>query len=206
MTLTTPLMALAPQTADAGPRITSMRLISRGIARDEVPHHHAVEVEVDRPAVHERQLRGGQRGGRAPGIDVDVARRDLRDVDARHRAQQVADVRGRGVLNRRAGDDAHGRRRIDQLLFHAGGGHHDLLLEGGRLVALRRRRRRLVLGLAGGGAGTNGKSGCDCERDRMHPLRHVRLLVGGPNRRRQRGYSGRQPRQRKEVRRPTGRL
>ena len=105
MTLTTPLIALAPHTADAGPRITSICRISFGIGGHEVPHHHAEEIEVDAAAVDERQLRRRQRGRGAAGREVDVARRDLRHVEAGHRPQQVADVGGRRVLDRLAGDE-----------------------------------------------------------------------------------------------------
>ena len=51
---------------------------------------------------------------------VDVARRHLRDVHAGHRPQQVADVGGRGVLDRLRGDDADGGGRVDELLLRRG--------------------------------------------------------------------------------------
>ena len=50
MTLTTPVIALAPQTADAGPRITSICLISLRVDGQEVPRDEPEEVLVDATA------------------------------------------------------------------------------------------------------------------------------------------------------------
>ena len=117
-----------------------------GVGGHEVPHHHAVEVEVDGAAVHERQLRRGQGGGGAAGRDVEVARRYLADVEPWHRSQEVADVRRRRVFDRLRGYHAHGGWRVDQLLLDTRGRHDDGLLEGWRLLGILRlltRRRRL---------------------------------------------------------------
>jgi hypothetical protein len=66
ITLTTPDIALAPQTADAGPRYDFDPLDLVQVGRHEVPHHHAEEVEVDAAAVNQRELRRRERGGGAP--------------------------------------------------------------------------------------------------------------------------------------------
>jgi hypothetical protein len=63
----------------------------------KVPQHEAEEVEVDRAVVEQHELRVGERRRALPVRDVDVARRQLDDVHARQRAQQVA-----VVLRRRA--------------------------------------------------------------------------------------------------------
>ena len=122
-----------------------------GIRRHEVPHHHAEEIEVDAAAIDERELRRRERGRGAARRDVDVARRHLGDVDARHRAQQVADVGGRRVLDGGGRDHADCGRSVHELLFGARGGDNDLLLERRRLVGILRgsaERRVLALGPA----------------------------------------------------------
>ena len=53
ITLTTPVMALAPHTADAGPRMTSICLISLRVDRQEVPRHEPEEVLIDGAPIQE---------------------------------------------------------------------------------------------------------------------------------------------------------
>ena len=62
ITLTTPVIALAPHTADAGPRITSICLIS-GIDGQEVPHHEPEEILIHRAAVQQHEHGIRQRAG-----------------------------------------------------------------------------------------------------------------------------------------------
>ncbi len=126
-----------------------------GIGGHEVPHDHAEEIEVHAAAVDQRELRRRQRGGRPAGGQVDVAGRHLGHVDARHGAEEVADVGGRRVLNGLRGDEAHGGRRVDELLLRPGCGDDDLFLVGDRLVGvLRFGGRRLLRG----GLGREGKA------------------------------------------------
>ena len=89
------------------------------VHRQEIPHHEPEEILIQTPAVEQRQLAGRQRAGRAAAGDVDVPRRDLRDVDAGNAAQQLGEVLGRRVLDRHAGDHAHRGRRVDQRLLGA---------------------------------------------------------------------------------------
>ena len=51
MMLTTPVSAFAPQTADAGPRTTSICLMSPKSRGQEVPQDQPEEIEIDRAPV-----------------------------------------------------------------------------------------------------------------------------------------------------------
>ena len=92
MMFTTPVSAFAPHTAEAGPRTTSICLMSSRLRGNEVPEDQPEEVEIDRTTVEQGQLRGRERARGLAGREIDVARRGLDDVHARHRAQQVAEI------------------------------------------------------------------------------------------------------------------
>ncbi len=85
-----------------------------GIGRHEVPQNESEEVEIDRAAVEQRQLRRGGRARRLPAGDVDIARRHLYDVHARNGTKQVAHVLRRQRLDRGGRQHGHRRRCIDQ--------------------------------------------------------------------------------------------
>ena len=70
------------------------------VHRQEVPHDEAEEILVEAAAVEQRELPGGQRSGRRAAGEVDVPRRDLRNVDAGNRPQQLGEVRRRRGLDR----------------------------------------------------------------------------------------------------------
>ena len=72
MILTTPVMALAPHTADAGPRITSICLISLRVDREKIPRDESEEVLIDRSPIQQNQqrIRKRARGGTARHVDV----------------------------------------------------------------------------------------------------------------------------------------
>ena len=67
----------------------------RDLARvdgEEIPCHEAEEVLIDGTTIEQRELRSGERRSSPPGCEVDVAGRDLGDVDTRNRPQEVAVV------------------------------------------------------------------------------------------------------------------
>ena len=117
MTLTTPVMALAPHTADAGPRITSICLISVGVDRQEIPRHEPEEVLIDRPPVQEDQQGIGKRAGGGAARDVDVARRRLHRVQPGHEPQQIRHALGRERPDHLFAQHAHRGGRIEELFF-----------------------------------------------------------------------------------------
>ena len=55
------------------------------VRRDEIPQHQAEEVEIDRTSIEQYELGVAERGSGLAIRDVDVARRELHGVDARHR-------------------------------------------------------------------------------------------------------------------------
>ena len=115
------------------------------VDRQEVPADEPEEVEVDAPAVDERQLRRRQRAGGAPARDVEIAGRGLRHVDAGDRAEQARVVLRRLALEHLLPDHADRGRRVDQLLLDLRGRDDNLLFVAGRLL-----RRGLGFLLVGG--------------------------------------------------------
>ena len=150
MTLITPVMALAPHTADAGPRITSICLISLRVDREEVPRDEPEEVLVDRASVQQHQHGIGERAGGGTARHVDVARRRLHGVESGHEPQQI-----RHALNGRPSDDLlaedrHRGRRVQQVLLAPRGRDDDDVIDVRRVLwrgrPLDLRRQRILRG------------------------------------------------------------
>ena len=116
------------------------------IHRQQVPGDEAEEIEIEAAAVEQRQRRRRQRRRRAAHRDVEIARRGLREVDARHRTEQLGVVGRRRRRDHVGGHHRHRRRRVDELLLDLRRRHDDLFFVDG-LFGRRRgrlRRRRLL--------------------------------------------------------------
>ncbi len=125
------------------------------VRRHELPHRQPEEVLVDAPPVNHGQLGGRQRRRRTAGVDVDVARGNLRDVDARNGPEQIGIVVRRRDGQSLRTNDGHRGRCVHDLLLDLGGRDDDGFLEGRilglgrRLLRCRRGRRRRHWLLAG---------------------------------------------------------
>ena len=95
------------------------------VDRQQVPHNEAEEVEVDAATIEQHELAGRQAGRGATAGDLHVAGADLRNIQTRHVAQDVAIVVGRGILELRGGDHGHRHRHFLETLLGARSGHHD---------------------------------------------------------------------------------
>jgi len=112
--------------------------------RDEVPTGEAEEVLIDGTAIHQDELRGGERPGGAAARDAVVGVGQLGDVDARSLAEQVAEVARRRGLDHLGGDHRDRGRGVDDLLLYPRCRHDDLVGEARNDVG---RIGRLVLAL-----------------------------------------------------------
>ena len=142
------------------------------IDRQQVPHHEAEKVEVNRTAVEHDELVGGQRAGSAAAGDLDVAGGDLRHVEAGDRPENVAVVVGRGGGQLFGADDGHGDRDFLQPLLGAGSGDDDHLFDG---VPLRLGFRGIFL--REHGARNDGQKGHD--RSQMTEKSHTSPSFAG---------------------------
>ena len=75
-----------------------------------VPQDHPKEVQVDAPAVHEDELGVGEDPGRLPTRDLDVAGRQLHDVQPRHPPEGITDSRA-GLSDQRVTRNHRRRHR-----------------------------------------------------------------------------------------------